>query len=123
MNRIFKVIWSKTKHCYVVVSEYAKANTKAAHTGVRVTAAALAAAAVLLAPVDYSTVWAQTATIEVASTDGNTKTDVYTKDGADSKFATWDEVKNKADKTDVQQETAAREAKDNELNERITNEA
>ncbi|WP_432647613.1 ESPR domain-containing protein, partial [Mitsuokella sp.] len=23
MNRIFKVIWSKTKHCYVVVSEYA----------------------------------------------------------------------------------------------------
>ena len=33
MNRIFKVIWSKTKHCYIVVSEYAKANTKAAHTG------------------------------------------------------------------------------------------
>ena len=35
MNRIFKVIWSKTKHCYIVVSEYAKANTKAAHTGRR----------------------------------------------------------------------------------------
>ena len=64
MNRIFKVIWSKTKHCYVVVSEYAKANTKAAHTGVRVTAAALAAAAVLLAPVDYSTVWAAPATTQ-----------------------------------------------------------
>lgn len=123
MNRIFKVIWSKTKHCYVVVSEYAKANTKAAHTGVRVTAAALAAAAVLLAPVDYSTVWAQTATIEVASTDGNTKTDVYTKDGADSKFATWDEVKNKADKTDVQQETAAREAADNEIKEDVAKKA
>lgn len=123
MNRIFKVIWSKTKHCYVVVSEYAKANTKAAHTGVRVTAAALAAAAVLLAPVDYSTVWAQTATIEVTSTDGNTKTDVYTKDGADSKFATWDEVKNKADKTDVQQETAAREAADNEIKEDVAKKA
>ncbi|XOQ26035.1 MAG: hypothetical protein ACFWTM_06795 [Mitsuokella multacida] len=123
MNRIFKVIWSKTKHCYVVVSEYAKANTKAAHTGVRVTAAALAAAAVLLAPVDYSTVWAQTATIEVASTDGNTKTDVYTKDGADSKFATWDEAKNKADKTDVQQETAAREAADNEIKEDVAKKA
>lgn len=123
MNRIFKVIWSKTKHCYVVVSEYAKANTKAAHTGVRVTAAALAAAAVLLAPVDYSTVWAQTATIEVASTDGNTKTDVHTKDGADSKFATWDEVKNKADKTDVQQETAAREAADNEIKEDVAKKA
>ena len=23
MNRIYKVIWSKTKHCYVVVSELA----------------------------------------------------------------------------------------------------
>lgn len=23
MNRIFKVVWSKTKHCYVVVSELA----------------------------------------------------------------------------------------------------
>lgn len=123
MNRIFKVIWSKTKHCYVVVSEYAKANTKAAHTSMRATAAALAAAAVLLAPVDYSTVWAQTATIEVASTDGNTKTDVYTKDGADSKFATWDEVKNKADKTDVQQETAAREAADNEIKEDVAKKA
>ena len=43
MNRIFKVIWSKTKHCYIVVSEYAKANTKAAHTGLRTTAAAVAA--------------------------------------------------------------------------------
>ena len=123
MNRIFKVIWSKTKHCYVVVSEYAKANTKAAHTSMRATAAALAAAAVLLAPVDYSTVWAQTATIEVASTDANTKTDVYTKDGADSKFATWDEVKNKADKTDVQQETAAREAADNEIKEDVAKKA
>lgn len=123
MNRIFKVIWSKTKHCYVVVSEYAKANTKAAHTSMRATAAALAAAAVLLAPVDYSTVWAQTATIEVASTDGNTKTDVYTKDGADSKFATWDEVKNKADKTDVQQETAARKAADNEIKEDVAKKA
>lgn len=56
MNRIFKVIWSKTKHCYIVVSEYAKANTKAAHTGLRTTAAAAAVAAMLLAPVNYA--WA-----------------------------------------------------------------
>lgn len=87
MNRIFKVIWSKTKHCYVVVSEYAKANTKAAHTGVRVTAAALAAAAVLLAPVDYSTVWAAPATQEatVEDTSGTEQT-VYTKDGTDNQI-------------------------------------
>lgn len=87
MNRIFKVIWSKTKHCYVVVSEYAKANTKAAHTGVRVTAAALAAAAVLLAPVDYSTVWAAPATQEatVQDTSGTEQT-VYTKDGTDNQI-------------------------------------
>ena len=28
MNRIYKVIWSKVKHCYVVVSEFAKTNSK-----------------------------------------------------------------------------------------------
>ncbi len=28
MNKIFKVVWSKVKHCYVVVSEVAKANGK-----------------------------------------------------------------------------------------------
>ena len=27
MNKIFKVIWSKSKQCYVVVSEVAKNNT------------------------------------------------------------------------------------------------
>lgn len=25
MNKVFKVVWSKTKNCYVVVSEMAKA--------------------------------------------------------------------------------------------------
>lgn len=35
MNRIYKVIWSKVRHCYVVVSELAKRNgkTKSVHTG------------------------------------------------------------------------------------------
>ena len=28
MNKIFKVVWSKVKHCYVVVSEIAKVNGK-----------------------------------------------------------------------------------------------
>ena len=106
MNRIFKVIWSKTKHCYIVVSEYAKANTKAAHTGLRTTAAAVAAAAMLLAPVNYNYVWAaDTATVTDTNNEPQT---VYPKDGADST---------------LEKETKAREAKDNELNERITNEA
>ena len=28
MNRIYKVVWSKAKNCYVVASELAKRNTK-----------------------------------------------------------------------------------------------
>ena len=97
MNRIFKVIWSKTKHCYVVVSEYAKANTKAAHTSMRATAAALAAAAVLLAPVDYSTAWAQAAQQEATVKDtSNTEQTVYTKEGTDKQI----EQKLAAQKTD-----------------------
>ena len=90
MNRIFKVIWSKTKHCYIVVSEYAKANTKAAHIGLRTTAAAVAAAAMLLAPVNYNYVWAaDTATVTDTS---NTEQTVYTQEGAEKKFATQDQL-------------------------------
>ena len=85
MNRIFKVIWSKTKHCYIVVSEYAKANTKAAHTGLRTTAAAAAVAAMLLAPVNYNYAWAADPTVKVTDT-SNTQQTVYTKDGADNTF-------------------------------------
>lgn len=89
MNRIFKVIWSKTKHCYIVVSEYAKANTKAVHTGLRTTAAAVAAAAMLLAPVNYNYAWAaDTVTVEEADTSTTTQQTVYTTDGADKTFAT-----------------------------------
>ena len=91
MNRIFKVIWSKTKHCYIVVSEYAKANTKAAHTGLRTTAAAVAVAAMLLAPVNYNYAWAaDTVTVEEADTSTTTQQTqtVYTTDGADKTFAT-----------------------------------
>ncbi len=92
MNRIFKVIWSKTKHCYIVVSEYAKANTKAVHTGLRTTAAAAAVAAMLLAPVNYNYAWAADPTVTVEVVDSSTTTQqtqtVYTTDGADKTFAT-----------------------------------
>ena len=33
MNKIFKVIWSRTKNCYVTASELAKGHTKSASTG------------------------------------------------------------------------------------------
>lgn len=32
LNKIFKVVWSKTKHCYVVTSELAKTHTKSNQT-------------------------------------------------------------------------------------------
>lgn len=44
MNKIYKVVWSKVKNCYVVVSEVAKANGK---SGVK-TIAAVTAAAILV---------------------------------------------------------------------------
>lgn len=47
MNRIYKVIYSKVKHCYVVTSEFAKANTKASNTGSKTKTAAVAAAVML----------------------------------------------------------------------------
>lgn len=120
MNRIFKVIWSKTKHCYIVVSEYAKANTKAAHTGLRTTAAAVAAAAMLLAPVNYNYVWAaDTATVTDMNNEQQT---VYTKDGADSTFATSERLQADVSKTNLEltTETTERKAADTALDTRIT---
>lgn len=35
MNKQYKIIWSKVKHCYVVVSELAKNNGKAASTHIQ----------------------------------------------------------------------------------------
>ena len=42
MNKIYRVIWSKTKNCYVVASELAKRHTKAPQSGVVSKIAALA---------------------------------------------------------------------------------
>lgn len=50
MNKIYKVIWSKTKGCYVVASEFAKREGKASssHVGaLRATFAAFFVASVL----------------------------------------------------------------------------
>lgn len=58
MNKIYKVIWSKAKHTYVVASEIAKGHTKGETTGkgLKKLAAAMLVAAALLSP---SFAWAQ----------------------------------------------------------------
>ena len=48
MNKIFKVIWSKSRNCYVVASELAKGTSKSTSTGRMAKRAALAAVAALL---------------------------------------------------------------------------
>lgn len=49
MNKIYKVIWSKARHQYVVASELAKSVTKGAGSRIGRTAAAVLAAIVLTA--------------------------------------------------------------------------
>lgn len=119
MNKIYKVIWSKAKHTYVVASEIAKGHTKGETTGrgLKKLAAAMLVAAALLSP---SFAWAEgTVTVEPAGTGSTTTVEVYTKGGTDTQV--------NAAKTytyrKVAAEEHAREAADNELNERITNEA
>ena len=49
MNKIYKVVWSKAKHCYVVTSELAKRNTKGCGArSLRMAAVSLGVAAALL---------------------------------------------------------------------------
>ena len=49
MNKIYKVVWSKAKHCYVVTSELAKRQTKGCGArSLRMATASLGVAASLL---------------------------------------------------------------------------
>ena len=49
MNKIYKVVWSKAKHCYVVTSELAKRQTKGCGArSLRMTTVSLGVAASLL---------------------------------------------------------------------------
>ena len=49
MNKIYKVVWSKAKHCYVVTSELAKRNTKGCGArSLRMAAVSLGVAAALM---------------------------------------------------------------------------
>ena len=90
MNKIFKVIWSKTRNCYVVASELAKGRTKAASTGDKAKRLALAAiTALMLLPVggySYAADTADTTKVAPASGTSTATVEVYTKAGADDTF-------------------------------------
>ena len=61
MNKIYKVIWSKTKHCYIVASELAKSHTKGSGArSLRRAAVCLGIAAALIGGVGFgsSVAWA-----------------------------------------------------------------
>ena len=79
MNRIYKVIWSKVKNCYVVVSEIAKRNSKSTvNSGFSVTRNILAGAVVLgLTAGVCAPVWAE---VHYHSNAG-APTDIYFGDG------------------------------------------
>ncbi len=86
MNKIFKVIWSKTRNCYVVASELAKGRTKAASTGDKAKRLALAITALMLLPVGGYSYVADTTKVEPASGTSTATVEVYTKAGADDTF-------------------------------------
>ncbi|WP_295235222.1 ESPR-type extended signal peptide-containing protein [Veillonella sp.] len=71
MNKVYKIIWSRTKNCYVVASELAKSHTKGASTGRSSTAlkgSALATA--VLATVAVSALGIQTVQAEASTVAG-----------------------------------------------------
>ena len=92
MNKIYKVIWSKAKHTYVVASEIAKGHTKGETTGrgLKKLAAALLVAAALMGP---NFAWAaDTTKVEPAPDGSATAVEVYIKEEANNAFATIENV-------------------------------
>lgn len=88
MNKIFKVIWSKSRNCYVVASELAKGTSKSTSTGRMAKRAVLAAvAALLISPLGAGYVSAVDY-VTVKDTSGTEQT-VYTKDGVDAQLGEY----------------------------------
>ena len=93
MNRIYKVIWNKTRGMYMVVSELAKGQSKDGRRAVgrKKVAQTAAALAVFFSIVSMGgTSFAADNTTTVTDTEGNTQT-VYTKEGVDSGIASLQE--------------------------------
>ena len=129
MNKIYKVIWSKAKHTYVVASEIAKGHTKGETTGkgLKRLAAALLVAASLMGP---NFAWA--ADIVTVTDTSTTQQTMYTKDGADNTFATKGSLTTEATEranvdstlqTNIDNEVTNCKAADSTLQTNIDNEA
>lgn len=134
MNRVYKVIWSKAKHCYVVTSEIAKGYGKSAGSkGVKALLSGLVALSIAMG--GYGLADAVVYVDSKVATEGAYTTEVYTTTEADGKFAaktveaavidvanTVSELGGEYTALDgkVQAEAAAREAGDKTLDDRIT---
>ena len=129
MNKLYKVIWSKAKHTYVVASEIAKGHTKGETTGkgLKKLAAAMLVAAALLSP---NFAWA--ADIVTVTDTSTTQQTMYTKDGADNTFATKGSLTTEATEranvdstlqTNIDNEATNRKAADTTLQSNIDTEA
>ena len=95
MNKIYKVVWSKAKHCYVVTSELAKRNGKGCGArSLRMAAVSLGVAASLLytggAPGLFSPSVAEAATIKTVFVSDNTDYNALYSFHADAKSVTVD---------------------------------
>lgn len=90
MNRIYKVIWNKTRGMYMVVSELAKGQSKDGRRAVgrKKVAQTAVALAVFFSIVSMggTSFAADTTTVEPAGTDSTTAQEVYTKEGTDKQI-------------------------------------
>ncbi|MES9636835.1 ESPR-type extended signal peptide-containing protein, partial [Megasphaera elsdenii] len=117
MNKIFKVIWSKSRNCYVVASELAKGTSKSTSTGRMAKRAALAAvAALLLFPAGIGTGFAAYSinTTTVTNTSG-TKTSVITGDADDAKAISGAIMRSVNNATDIGELQDAMQSVETEL--------
>lgn len=111
MNRVYKVIWSKAKHCYVVTSEIAKGYGKSAGSkGVKALLSGLVALSIAMGGYGLAGavfVESKNAEDSVYNTPVYTTEEVYTKEETGDKFATKDELNAKANAADVVNKTNA----------------
>lgn len=88
MNRIYKVIWNKTRGMYMVVSELAKGQSKDGRRAVgrKKVAQTAAALAVFFSIVSMGGTIFAADTTKVESSTSDTAVEVYTKDGTDAQI-------------------------------------
>lgn len=88
MNRIYKVIWNKTRGMYMVVSELAKGQSKDGRRAVgrKKVAQTAAALAVFFSIVSMGGTSFAADTTKVESSTSDTAVEVYTKDGTDAQI-------------------------------------